>query len=143
MKPLAVHETAAAVLYWGIVSAWLAAELAYMRRTGADQVEEPDRSRSLLTVSVLASLALAAVVAHRVESLTPPGAGWWPLVVGLAIMACALALGNWLSPVIVGGTALVANTLRLRSEERELSASIGAPYEEYMLRTRRLIPGIW
>ena len=34
-------------------------------------------------------------VAHRADGLTWPGPGWWPLVVGLAILTAGVALRVW------------------------------------------------
>ncbi len=61
----------------------------------------------------------------------------------LAAFGAGLALGNWFSPVLWGSFVLVGFTIRLRSEERELSAGLGEPYQAYMERTHRLIPGVW
>ena len=61
----------------------------------------------------------------------------------LGVFAQALLLPNW----IAGPSALVAFTLmftlRLRNEERMLVEKFGQPYQDYMTRTKRLIPGIW
>jgi|SRR5579859_122794 len=61
----------------------------------------------------------------------------------LGVFAQALLLPNW----IAGPGALVAFTLmftlRLRREERMLVEKFGQPYQDYMVRTKRLIPGIW
>jgi protein-S-isoprenylcysteine O-methyltransferase Ste14 len=55
----------------------------------------------------------------------------------------AVLLSNW----IAGPGCLVAFTLmfvfRLRPEERMMLDKFGRPYQEYMARTKRLIPGIW
>ena len=195
MKPLVVHDAAAAAVYWVCIGTWLLAELAYMRRTAAGDPEGRDLSTLLLTLTTLAGLGLAVLAAYELDSLTLPGAGWWPLVAGLAVMAAALALrvwairslgryfkyvveiqeghevietgpyrllrhpsytgmigaafggglalGNWLSPLLFGGAALVGFTIRLLSEERQLSASLGEPYRDYMRRTWRLVPHVW
>jgi len=61
----------------------------------------------------------------------------------LGVFAQALLLPNW----IAGPSALVAFTLmftlRLRREERMLAEKFGQLYQDYMTRTKRLIPGIW
>ncbi len=190
MKPLVVHDAAAAAVYWAVMGAWLLGELAYQQKTGAR-----DRSTTLLTLLTLTGLGLAVLSAYELDGLTLPGPGWWPLVAGLGVMAAALALrvwairalgryfkyvveiqedheviqagpyrlirhpsytgmigacfgaglalGNWLSPLLFGGFALAGFTWRLLTEERELSASLGEPYREYMTRTWRLVPHVW
>jgi protein-S-isoprenylcysteine O-methyltransferase Ste14 len=61
----------------------------------------------------------------------------------LGVLAQALLLPNW----IAGLAGLVAFTLmftlRVPSEERMLVEQFGQPYQDYMLRTKRLIPRIW
>lgn len=95
MKPLVVHDPAAAAVYWVAVSAWLLGELAFMRRTGAGEPEGRDRTTLLLTMAVLAGLGLAVWAAYGLSGLTLPGPGWWPLVTGLAVMAAAIAFRIW------------------------------------------------
>jgi len=190
VKPLVVHDGAAAAIYWAAIGGWLLAELAYQRKTGAR-----DRSTFALTFLTMGGLGLAVLAAYELDDLTLPGAGWWPLVTGLAVMGAALALrvwairslgryfkyvveiqeghevvetgpyrlirhpsytgmigasfgaglalGNWLSPVAFGGATLIGFTVRLLSEERTLSATLGEPYSDYMRRTKRLVPGVW
>lgn len=58
----------------------------------------------------------------------------------LTLLGLGLALGGWASvlAVLLCGGAGVA--YRVSVEERMLRRSLGRPYEEYMRRTRRLIP---
>jgi protein-S-isoprenylcysteine O-methyltransferase Ste14 len=58
-------------------------------------------------------------------------------------LAQALLLPNWLA----GPGCLVAFVFmfvfRLRPEERMMLEKFGQPYQDYLARTKRLIPGIW
>jgi protein-S-isoprenylcysteine O-methyltransferase Ste14 len=51
-----------------------------------------------------------------------------------------LALGNWASLAISVTPLALAYIYRIAVEERALIQTIGAPYADYMKRTRRLIP---
>ena len=60
-----------------------------------------------------------------------------------SLFGIGLVLGNW-----VGLTALVMLPLagilyRIHVEESVLLAYFGPPYQEYVNRTKRLLPGIW
>ncbi|HEY6392345.1 MAG TPA: protein-S-isoprenylcysteine O-methyltransferase [Bryobacteraceae bacterium] len=61
----------------------------------------------------------------------------------LYLLAQALLLANW----VAGAGCLVVFTLmfvlRLRTEERMMLEKFGQQYEDYVVRTKRLIPGIW
>ena len=52
----------------------------------------------------------------------------------------ALALGTWLGVVTAMVTAVAAYVFRIRVEERVLVETLGAPYAEYMQRSKRLVP---
>jgi protein-S-isoprenylcysteine O-methyltransferase Ste14 len=58
-------------------------------------------------------------------------------------LAQALLLANW----VAGPGCLVAFILmlvfRLRPEERIMLGRFGKPYQDYMVKTKRFIPGIW
>ncbi len=61
----------------------------------------------------------------------------------LAALGLALGFGS-----IWGGAALLfvllpAVLLRIRTEEQLLAARFGAPFREYVTKTKRLIPGVW
>ncbi len=53
-----------------------------------------------------------------------------------------LALGNWVSLVVVLSPVLFTYGYRVRVEERALVEILGEPYREYMRRTKRFIPKI-
>ena len=58
----------------------------------------------------------------------------------LTLLGFALSLTNWLSLLIIMGCALVGLSYRIHVEERVLQEHLGQPYQEYMRRTKRLIP---
>jgi protein-S-isoprenylcysteine O-methyltransferase len=91
VKPLAVHGGIAALLFWLCVGAWAAFDLSLAIRTRGGPGARRDLSVIPLTLSVLAGLGLAVLVA-RTGDLPLPGPGWWPLAAGIATFAAGLAL---------------------------------------------------
>lgn len=65
-----------------------------------------------------------------------------PSYTGGALMFCgmAIALGNWISLLVVVASIAMAYAYRVRVEEAALLAVIGEPYERYMSRTKRFVP---
>jgi protein-S-isoprenylcysteine O-methyltransferase Ste14 len=65
-----------------------------------------------------------------------------PAYTGLLIMFLGFGLGstNWLSLLALMGCALLGLSYRIYVEEHALLAHLGLPYQEYMQRTKRLIP---
>jgi protein-S-isoprenylcysteine O-methyltransferase Ste14 len=47
---------------------------------------------------------------------------------------------NWLSLLVIMGCALLGFSYRIQVEEHVLQAQLGQRYQEYMRRTKRLIP---
>jgi len=62
---------------------------------------------------------------------------------GLAALGVALSMGNLVTVLLIGGVFAAGVSYRIRVEERALAETIGAPYLEYMKRTRRLIPYVF
>ena len=58
----------------------------------------------------------------------------------LILLGCSLGLANWLSLLVIMGSALIGLTYRIRVEEAALQEQLGQPYREYMRSTKRLIP---
>jgi protein-S-isoprenylcysteine O-methyltransferase Ste14 len=58
----------------------------------------------------------------------------------LILVGFGLCFGNWLSPVVMVGVALIGFSYRIRVEERILQEQLGQPYRTYMRHTKRLIP---
>jgi protein-S-isoprenylcysteine O-methyltransferase Ste14 len=92
MEPLVLHDGAAMALFWVAAGAWGVGELALAVRTRDGEAR--DRSFAPLTMSVLGGLGLG-LLAARVDTLTLPGPGWWPLALGLGVFAAGLALRAW------------------------------------------------
>jgi protein-S-isoprenylcysteine O-methyltransferase len=68
-----------------------------------------------------------------------------PSYLGALIAFCGfgLALGNWLSLLVIMLLALIVYLFRIHEEEAALHAALGTRYAEYCRRTRRLIPGVY
>jgi len=60
----------------------------------------------------------------------------------MILLGFGLTLTNWLSPLVILGCALIGFSYRIRVEESVLKEQLGQPYQEYMRRTKRLIPFI-
>jgi protein-S-isoprenylcysteine O-methyltransferase Ste14 len=54
-----------------------------------------------------------------------------------------LAVQNWLSLIIAISLPTVALLYRIKIEEEALVKGIGAEYEAYQKKTKKLIPGVW
>lgn len=60
----------------------------------------------------------------------------------LAFLGFGVSLGSALGLVVLMTPILVAFSYRMRVEEEALRKTLGAPYEAYCARTKRLIPGV-
>lgn len=58
----------------------------------------------------------------------------------IILLGFALACTNWLSLIVILAGALLGLGYRIHIEERVLRQQLGQPYEDYMRRTKRLIP---
>lgn len=58
----------------------------------------------------------------------------------ITLAGLGLALGNWLGLLALLGCMSIAYGYRIKVEEAALTAALGEPYKQYMLRTRRLVP---
>ena len=65
-----------------------------------------------------------------------------PAYTGLLVMFLGFGLSstNWLSLLALMGCALIGLSYRIHVEERVLQEHLGHRYQEYMQRTKRLIP---
>ena len=60
----------------------------------------------------------------------------------LMFLGLGLALGNWISVLVITVLAAATYWYRIVVEERALLATLGEPYRDYMAHTKRLIPGV-
>jgi protein-S-isoprenylcysteine O-methyltransferase Ste14 len=66
-----------------------------------------------------------------------------PSYTGLLITLLGFGLSltsNWLSLLVIMGCALLGFSYRIHAEERVLQEHLGQQYQQYMQRTKRLIP---
>lgn len=54
-----------------------------------------------------------------------------------------IALGSWVSALLMIVASIAVYSYRISVEERALSAAIGAPYREFMATRKRLIPFVY
>jgi protein-S-isoprenylcysteine O-methyltransferase Ste14 len=88
-----------------------------------------------------------AVVVVREQAIVQRGAYRWvrhPSYTGALLIyaGIGLALGNWISLIVVVAIVLASFAYRVRVEEQALLATLGEPYREYMGRTKRFLPGL-
>jgi len=61
----------------------------------------------------------------------------------LALVGAGIAMGNWLSLLIIIAGPGVVLGVRIRVEDATMAAALGPSYQAYASRTARLIPRIW
>jgi protein-S-isoprenylcysteine O-methyltransferase len=61
----------------------------------------------------------------------------------IAFFGFSLAIGNWLSVVVVMVITPAIYLFRIREEEAALGAAFGDVYRKYCTRTKCLIPGLY
>ena len=61
----------------------------------------------------------------------------------ITLFGVGLALGNWLSLIVILVAGLIGYSYRVRVEEQTLLAALGDPYREYMKHTKRFIPFVY
>jgi protein-S-isoprenylcysteine O-methyltransferase len=61
----------------------------------------------------------------------------------LAFLGLGLSIGNWVSLVVVAVPILSVFLWRIHVEEAALLSGLGDHYRSYMIRTKRLIPGVY
>ena len=88
---------------------------------------------------------VAVLAGHEVFDRGLYGHVRHPSYLGALIAFCGfgLALGNWLSLLVILLLALIVYLFRIREEEAALHAALGARYADYCRRTKRLIPGVY
>ena len=58
----------------------------------------------------------------------------------ITLLGLGLSSTNWLSLLVLMGCALIGLSYRIHVEEHVLQEQLGQRYQEYMRRTKRLIP---
>ncbi len=58
----------------------------------------------------------------------------------ITLFGFGLALGNWAGLLALLACGAIGYAYRIKIEEAALTTAIGAPYKQYMTRTKRLIP---
>jgi protein-S-isoprenylcysteine O-methyltransferase Ste14 len=58
----------------------------------------------------------------------------------IIFLGIGLALGNWITVLILMAGVALTYGYRVRVEERALLSAIGEPYRDYMARTKRFVP---
>jgi protein-S-isoprenylcysteine O-methyltransferase Ste14 len=58
----------------------------------------------------------------------------------ITVLGFGLCYTNWLGLLVIVGCALIGFSYRIRVEEHVLQEHLGQRYQEYMRRTKRLIP---
>ena len=61
----------------------------------------------------------------------------------LAFLGWSLTLWNWIAMLIALLPIFIAFVRRMNVEEAALRGALGAPYADYMKRTKRLVPGVY
>ncbi|HET6552426.1 MAG TPA: isoprenylcysteine carboxylmethyltransferase family protein [Dyella sp.] len=61
----------------------------------------------------------------------------------IAFLGFALALGNWLSVVVMVSLMACLYLYRIKEEDAALEAAFGEAFRQYAARTKRLVPGIY
>jgi protein-S-isoprenylcysteine O-methyltransferase Ste14 len=61
----------------------------------------------------------------------------------LLFTGIGVALGNWLSMIIMAGTMAIVYTYRVRVEEQTLLKTLGEPYRKFMQTRKRFIPYVF
>jgi len=61
----------------------------------------------------------------------------------IAFLGFSLALGSWLSLIVIMALSLFVYLFRIHEEEAALAAGLGEQYADYRRRTWRLVPGVF
>lgn len=61
----------------------------------------------------------------------------------LVLVGIALATGDVLSLLVVVLLSGIGLAVRIHAEERQLTDALGAQYENFAARRKRLVPGVW
>jgi protein-S-isoprenylcysteine O-methyltransferase Ste14 len=99
---------------------------------------------SILTLGRFFTVNVAAHADHQLVDFGPYRLIRHPSYTGLLIAFVGLAIyfGTWVGLAVMMVPITLALLYRIRVEEEALGAALGARYEAYRARTKRLIPGV-
>ena len=100
---------------------------------------------AILTLDRFFTFVVGISSDHRVVQHGPYRALRHPGYAGalLALAGAGIAMGNWLSLLLMIVGPALALSVRISVEETTLATALGAEYLAYASRTARLIPRIW
>jgi protein-S-isoprenylcysteine O-methyltransferase Ste14 len=100
---------------------------------------------AILTLDRFFTFVVGITSDHRVVQHGPYRALRHPGYAGalLALAGAGIAMGNWLSLLLMIVGPALALSVRISVEETTLATVLGAEYLAYASRTARLIPRIW
>jgi protein-S-isoprenylcysteine O-methyltransferase Ste14 len=103
------------------------------------------RAWSVATLGRFFQVHIEVQADHRVVTGGPYRYVRHPSYSGLALVLAgiALATGDVLSLAVVAVLVGAGLTVRIRAEERQLTAALGAQYERFAEHRKRLVPGVW
>lgn len=100
------------------------------------------RFYAIITLGAFFTTTLAVATAQTVVEAGPYRFIRHPSYTGvlMILLGFGFSLTNWLSVLVIMGAALLGLSYRIRVEEQVLQEKLGQRYQEYMRRTKRLIP---
>ena len=103
------------------------------------------RAWSIATLGRFFQYRIEVQPGHRVVSGGPYRYVRHPSYSGIALVliGIALATGDVLSVIVVAVLGSIGLTVRIRAEERQLTDALGAQYECFAAKRKRLVPGVW
>jgi protein-S-isoprenylcysteine O-methyltransferase Ste14 len=141
-QPLVFQHGTATTAFEVAVVGWLAFETAMAVRP---RLRVGLRAWSIAALGRFFQYHIEVQAEHRVVTDGPYRYVRHPSYTGMALVLAGIALGTGdvLSlPVVavLGGAGLA---VRIRAEERQLTEALGAEYERFAARRKRLVPGVW
>jgi len=103
------------------------------------------RWRAITTLKQQFTIDVAIVEGHKLVDTGLYAIIRHPAYLGgqLTLLGLGLALENWLSLLILFVLPMAAHLYRISVEEKVLVDHFASAYEDYMKRTKRLIPGVF